>query len=349
MPQNTCDILIIGQGLAGSILGYFLEKMGLHVRLIDNQWKQSATRIAAGLVNPISGKRLTLPWKVSELLPFSKQFYQDLEDRLKTRLISPLPTLRLFTNQTEHRIFTKKKKMDAYREFFHSVDKGSIPDGVAYPHGLTLFRESYFLNMPLFLTTMRDYFKKNIHSFQLSVSRVNVYKDRVVVGDIEAKKIIFCTGFGVMTLPWLERLPFRPAKGQTLSLSIPELSPAYIYNFGRWLVPLEKGTFKLGATYEWEDMTLKTSSESRSELIEHLCRHITSSATVINHDVGIRCMVKDLQPFMGFLSSQPLIGVFSGFGSKGVMMAPYFGEKFAQHIVHGAPMDTDVSLSRFGI
>jgi glycine/D-amino acid oxidase-like deaminating enzyme len=56
MPQQV-DYLIIGQGLAGSLLSWELLQHGCSIHLIDNQ-QENASQIAAGLINPVTGMRL---------------------------------------------------------------------------------------------------------------------------------------------------------------------------------------------------------------------------------------------------------------------------------------------------
>jgi len=54
---NT-DFLIIGQGLAGSLLAWTLLQQQQTVVLVDSQDPQGASQVAAGLVNPVVGQRL---------------------------------------------------------------------------------------------------------------------------------------------------------------------------------------------------------------------------------------------------------------------------------------------------
>ena len=48
------DFLIIGQGIAGTILSYYLEKRGYRICVIDNLDKKAPSQIASGIYNPIS-------------------------------------------------------------------------------------------------------------------------------------------------------------------------------------------------------------------------------------------------------------------------------------------------------
>ena len=93
--------LIVGQGLAGSILAIYLIKAGEKVLVIDNGHQESASRVAAGLMDYISGQRLTKSWNSDILIPFAKQFYQDLEHELNDRFFYERPCLRYFSSEDQ--------------------------------------------------------------------------------------------------------------------------------------------------------------------------------------------------------------------------------------------------------
>jgi len=56
--HNFFDVAIIGQGLAGTALAWQLHMKRRSLLLIDSGDPSSASRIAAGLMTPITGQRL---------------------------------------------------------------------------------------------------------------------------------------------------------------------------------------------------------------------------------------------------------------------------------------------------
>jgi glycine/D-amino acid oxidase-like deaminating enzyme len=58
MYQNI-DFIIVGGGLAGSILALELINRGADLLLIDRPLAGAASPIAAGIANPVTGKRST--------------------------------------------------------------------------------------------------------------------------------------------------------------------------------------------------------------------------------------------------------------------------------------------------
>ena len=62
------EFLIVGQGLAGTALAWELIWRGRDVLVVDAGEAVTSSKIAAGLVTPITGQRLALGWRVDEML-----------------------------------------------------------------------------------------------------------------------------------------------------------------------------------------------------------------------------------------------------------------------------------------
>ena len=67
MSKSSLDYLIVGMGLAGSALAYFLSKNGKKIALIDNNIDQTSSKIAAGLYNPITGRKMVKTWMAPKM------------------------------------------------------------------------------------------------------------------------------------------------------------------------------------------------------------------------------------------------------------------------------------------
>ena len=98
------DILIVGQGLAGSLLALELEKRKKNVMIIDNNPSVSSSKVAAGLYNPITGRKMVRTWLADELFPNLSKFYQDLEKKLDTKFHFSKTIYRPFNNVEEQNL-----------------------------------------------------------------------------------------------------------------------------------------------------------------------------------------------------------------------------------------------------
>jgi glycine/D-amino acid oxidase-like deaminating enzyme len=64
-------------------------------------------------------------------------------------------------------------------------------------------------------------------------------------------------------------------------------------------LPLENNTFKIGATYEWDDGSLNTTKEARELLLENFSVISDLPIKVIDQVAGIRPTVLDRRPVLG--------------------------------------------------
>src|SRR5450432_409066 len=95
------DFIIVGQGLAGTVLGITLEQKGCSVFIIDKKKENSASRVAAGIYNPVVFKRLTLSWMAKQLIPFAESFYREAELILDEKFLHRLSILKLIDSGEE--------------------------------------------------------------------------------------------------------------------------------------------------------------------------------------------------------------------------------------------------------
>jgi glycine/D-amino acid oxidase-like deaminating enzyme len=81
------DYLVIGQGISGSLLSRNLLMAGKSVMVIDEANAASASRVAGGIVNPVTGKRLVRSWMIEKLLPFALDTYRAIEKELNVTIV----------------------------------------------------------------------------------------------------------------------------------------------------------------------------------------------------------------------------------------------------------------------
>ena len=83
----TNDYLVIGQGLCGTFLSYYLLKAGKSVIVIDENKAHTASKVASGVINPVTGRRIVRTWRIEELLPFALKAYKKLENEFGQSLV----------------------------------------------------------------------------------------------------------------------------------------------------------------------------------------------------------------------------------------------------------------------
>ena len=119
----------------------------------------------------------------------------------------------------------------------------------------------------------------------------------------------------------------------------------YCLQHSHSLIPLENGHFKFGSTYIKEH-TITPNKHGFSKLNHALSTLTPLPFKLLSIESGIRCALKDQKPIIGFSQQCPRIGVFSGFGSRGLIYAPGLAKKWAKHFPTLTPI-TDFSCNRF--
>src|SRR4051794_41445927 len=95
------EFVIVGQGLAGTALAWALLRRGRRVLVIDRERGDSASRIAAGLITPVTGKRLAKSWRGGELFPAAGAVYRSIEAENDCPILHERPALPLFAGEGE--------------------------------------------------------------------------------------------------------------------------------------------------------------------------------------------------------------------------------------------------------
>ena len=96
-----CDFLLVGHGIAGAALACVLRERGHRVLVYDPGQANSASNVAAGLMNPVAGKRFALSWRAAELLPAAAVFYRALGQRYGQSFFTETPIFKIFSSPEE--------------------------------------------------------------------------------------------------------------------------------------------------------------------------------------------------------------------------------------------------------
>lgn len=343
------DFLIIGQGLAGSLLAWELIQRGCKVMVVDNGI-ENASQIAAGLINPITGMRFVKTTDVDILLPAAKECYLNLEDFFQETFFIEKPMLRIFCNPNEVENAEKRLLNIDYQSYIGKiqVQSGSI-ENLATPYGfLEQQQTGYLLTTPL-LDRLKAFFISNNSYRQADFDYQDLLlKPSLHWQDILPRQLIFCEGYQAIKNPWFSWLPFQPVKGEILTLQHESALPDKILNYGNWLIPLNDHQIKIGATFDRENLNTESTEQGKLELYEALgnLSPVLKQSILLNHQANIRPCTLDRQPFIGRHPEYDQLAIFNGFGAKGSLQIPWYTKHFADHLLMGTPLSPSGNISR---
>ncbi len=346
MPINSpkYDFLIIGQGLAGSLLAWQLHQQQQSVLLLDNNHQGSASTVAAGIINPVTGHRINVTDHIDELLPVAKDLYKSLAEYFDQRFLHEIQQYRLIKNPGQLEYWQQRKQQSSHQAYLG--DRHSrFPPFKNTVHGVCEIRQSFYVTVKALLDKLRAWLIAQ-HAYQnvaVDYQTIDINEDGITVGNIKAKCIIFCEGYQSIFNPWFKHLPFRLSKGEILQLHSPSL-PKKLLNWGQWLLPdAQYQQFKTGSNYAWNTLDLSPSNDVRDKLINSLLQSIEANVEVINHYAGIRPTTRNRKPFIGPHPEHNKLYCFNGFGSKGCLSIPYYTKLFSSHLLEGQPLPNEVT------
>ncbi|GHM99054.1 FAD-dependent oxidoreductase [Cytophagales bacterium WSM2-2] len=350
MPiEKSVDHIVVGQGLAGSCLALQLIKRKKKIIVFDIPENNKASAVAAGLFNPITGKRLTRSWKADILFRYLFEFYKEAEVLLRSNFFHPMPIYRPFISVEEQNEWMSLSATDGIKEFIEKVFTQSHFNKVHDPHGGIMTTQSGFLNVNSFMAAVHAFLENtdSISTKVFDLARLNFSDEMVGYENIRASSIIFCEGLGVSKNPFFSWLPIRALKGETLTISLEE-KPEVIFNRGVYLVPTQSDNlYTVGATYQPNDLKEDVSGGAKTELEEKLKALVKSSYKIHHQNWGMRPTTPDRRPVLGSHPIHKNILIFNGLGTKGVSLAPYFSQGLCEWIEHKSEIQSEVNIQRF--
>ncbi len=342
------DYLIVGLGLAGIAFCERLEEHGKTFKVINDD-SQASSNIAGGLYNPVILKRFSLAWKAQEQLEMALPFYKSLENKLGVSLDYKVPVLRIFASIEEQNLWFEaadKPKLQPYLSTKLLPNHNScIKAPLGFGEVLHTGRVDTAKLVKAYSAYLSGKMKLKEETFNFKDLRIEA--NSISYRTINARKIIFATGFGLKSNPFFNYLPLNGTKGELLTIKAPLLREQKVIKSSVFIIPAGNDLYRIGATYKWKDKNNEPTSEARKELLSKLETFLSCDYKVVDHVAGIRPTVADRRPLVGKHPKFEHLYILNGFGSRGVMIAPYASNYLYEFIENGIPIDPEMDISRY--
>lgn len=352
MKTTDYDYLIIGQGLAGTTLAWHLLEAGKRVLVINDTTLPSASLVAAGIYNPLTGRKLVKTWLADVLFPYALKFYHQLETKLSIRLVYPANIFRPYRSAEEKKNYEHYASEENVAKYIvQKFDNQHVNLGVKAPFGGLEVTGSGWVDLSALIESSRaefikngQYLENNFDSNDLIISENSVSWNGFSIG-----KVLFCQGADGRENSLFSWLPFNPVKGQILDATFSGLKTDQIVNQGIFIMPgREAGQYRIGATYSWHDLDWNTSDDGRTYLEDKLIPLLDGvEYTIHRQQAGLRPASKDRRPLIGIHPEHAAVGLFNGLGTKGVTLGPYFANAFVAYLENGKELIPEVNIDRY--
>jgi glycine/D-amino acid oxidase-like deaminating enzyme len=93
-------------------------------------------------------------------------------------------------------------------------------------------------------------------------------------------------------------------------------------------------------------MTYEPQPKGIAELERRLKKLYTGHYEVLSASAGVRPTTNDRRPFIGWHPENKAVGIFNGFGTKGVSLVPYFSKLFVDSIEDREKVHIEADVNR---
>lgn len=340
-------ILIVGQGIAGTALAWALRGRQAVVWVADPAPSTRASDVAAGIINPVTGKRFVKSWRVDEFFPAAQRFYREAGHTLGVPVWHEQPILRMLNATGEANDWAARCALPDYAEWLgEGAGSGAWTPLLRPGFHYGLIRRAARADFSRLLPAFREKLRREDRLMEENID----YQD---IPDLLARfdRLVFCEGWRARDNPYFPALPWQLAKGEAFLIRFPQLDLKKqfpeIVKKEALVAPLgEEGLCWAGGTYNWTFDDEAPSAGERDILENRLRDMLAEPFEIVEHRAAVRPTVKDRRPLIGWSLRDARVGIFNGMGTKGALLAPFWAAHFADHIVLGAPLDPDVDIRR---
>lgn len=345
MRNTKVDYILVGQGLAGSWLAYEMIQRNLNIVVINHDKPETSSLKAAGIYNPITGRKMVKTWRADQLFPSLEASYTSLEKLTGKSFLHPVPIYRPFKTIEDQNDWEGKVVDDNYRLFLKKMLTTSMGlEDVQDSLGGIIINQSGYVNIPVMLEGVRNFligmgiYRSEVFDYR----SMEIASDMVSYKGFAAKKIIFCEGALSANSYW--KLPFKPVRGEVMDITC-DLNTDYIINQGVFMIP--KGDrFTVGSTYDHNNLTFEPQDSGIKSLEERLKKLFSGKYQIVDKRAGVRPATHDRKPYIGLHHKYKTLGIFNGFGTKGVSLTPHFAKHFVDVLQGKSEIDEEVHVQR---
>jgi len=350
MQQSHFDIIIVGQGISGTVLSSALMEQHQKVLVIDDGNIKAASKIASGVINPVTGRRIVKTWQIDEVMPAAVRIYKALENKLNIKIIQQCNIINFHASEQMQKAFEDRIAEDP-TYLSSSPLQDTIAAAFEASFGYTVIDPCWLIHLENLLHHWRQYliekntFLQDVFDFK----KLDITAEKIIYENYTANKIIFCEGAKGQDNPYFKQLPFAPNKGEALLVKINDLDNQFIYKKAVSIVPWKDSIFWVGSNYEWDNYNDDPSPSFKEKTMAALNEWLQLPYEVVDHIAAVRPANTQRRPFVGTHPTFKNMGIFNGMGTKGCSLAPYFAEQMTEHILHHTPIDNEATIDRFHI
>ena len=361
-PTTKQRIVVVGRGLAGALVAWKFAERGC-----DVQWwgsgAPSASRVAAGMFNPVSFRRVVEVWNAAEHLAEMRATVQGIEAALgrSGQFLHDVPVAKVFANDDYRDTWDARWDENHGVCQWASLGEDLVGAGLTRmegPAGVGRVHASGWVDVPRLLNALERHFDAlgALHECNWSV------EDGLPE---DADAVVDCRGVGAAEELAQVGITVNPNHGDVLTLSTPAYGSGsldtngHTVNNGKWLLPTEvkngRQWWRLGATYSWHRLTPTPDPNAAAELRAHMSKALDDEgkealreARLEAHQAGLRPASPDRRPTVGpWPGKAHGVLMLNGLGTRGVLVGPAAASCLVAWWLDGVEVPEEMRATRF--
>ncbi len=345
----TYDYIIVGQGISGSFLSWYLMNAGKKVLVIDEAKPFTASKVASGVINPVTGRRIVRTWMIETLMPFAFDAYTKFGNDIDASVISQKNILDF--HPSPQMMLAFEERLPVENEYLRVPSNDEVyKASFNYHFGIGEIEPCYLIDVNLLITEWRKKLKQQnaLLEEKFDISNLTHHSPLTIhYNGFSAEKIIVCDGAEGADNPFFKLLPYAKNKGQAVIAEIKDLPRTNIYKQGINIVPWKDDLWWIGSTYEWDFKDLEPSPEFRTKVEQQLNYWLKLPYKIVDHMAAERPANLERRPFVGLHPVHQNIGILNGMGTKGCSLAPYFAHQLTEYLLNGKSIEPLANVQRF--
>ncbi len=328
------DTLIVGQGISGSLVAFKLYQQQQSFRVLDAGHSNSASRVAAGMFTPVSGKRKTINEGFFEQVKLAVDTYREIELLLGVKMLHTADVYQLFDDEAEKQLLFNKALLPEYGDVF--IPELASTNGINNMQIGVTIKHSGWVDCPVFINSFRRWLGNNklLIPELFDYTSLQINSDSFQYNGMQFRNIVFCEGYRAAANPFFNE-NIIPCKGDIISIATGGATiTSIIKKNAFYMLPAGDGLKKVGATFKWHNNN-EALDETDLQQLEQAATSMLDGVPfrTISHQSAIRATTPGQQVIARAHSSVNNMFMLNGLGTKGILLAPGYAALLVQTIL----------------
>ena len=365
-PNQHVDVAIVGGGVIGVAIAYFLAQRGMEPLVIEGtEVAHGASGKSAGLLSPGLPHDDDETGALPPLLRRSVALHKTVAELLDgpgTYDYTPYTTC-LAAQDEDEAAHLHARAAELSAEPIPREEIAERCPWLAQPVSGGLAQPTAQIDSAKFTERLLESAKSMGASLRMGRAVGLVGGEDYIAGVELADGVVTADTTVLAMGPWSMRaaawldlpIPVRPLKGQIVHLE-PSVEPppgGFSDMHGHYVVTRPTGLVHVGATEEEAGFDQETTEAAREDILSTLARYTSKlgSMRVVNQTACLRPVSGDGLPLIGAAPGREGAYVATGHGRKGIILSLATGEALAELITEGRSSEVDLTPfdpARFG-